>query len=75
MGNEGLREVVPGCLQCPDRVLCLKEALNTQDGLDMQAKKLDRLANNGLIGRLNRWSQKKEIHRLMKKQKKKRKSG
>ena len=75
MGNKGLREVVPGCVQCPDRVLCLKEALNTQDGLEMQAKKLDRLANNGLIGRLNRWSQKKEIHRLMKKQKKKRKSG
>jgi len=73
VGENGLREVVPECFQCPDRISCLKEALSTKEGLEMRAENLDRAGDSGMIGRLKRWSQKKELSRLMEEQKKKKK--
>lgn len=67
VGERGLREIVPECFHCHERTSCLKFALSTEEGLEMRAEILDRTAAGGLIGRLNRWSQKKEISRLMKK--------
>lgn len=73
IGPEGLREIVTECFQCPERVPCLKAALSTREGIEMKAEMLDRHAANGFINRLRRWSQKKELSRLMKKERKKRK--
>ena len=72
-GDGGLREIPPGCLQCPERTPCLKAALCTKEGLEMKAEILERAAATGMVGRLQRWSQKKELHRLMKEQEKKKK--
>ncbi len=70
LGDRGLREVPPECMACPDRVQCLRRALKTKEGLEMRSEKLDRAESSGMIGRLRRWSQKKELSRLMKEREK-----
>ena len=67
VGERGLREIVPECFHCHERTSCLKSALSTEEGLEMRAEILDRNVPGGLIGRLHLWSQKKELSRLMKK--------
>lgn len=71
VGERGLREVVPECFQCTDRTQCLKAALTTKEGIKMREGIIDRAAARGLMGRLQRWSQKKELSRLAKEEKKK----
>jgi len=66
LGQKGFREIVPVCFDCPERIPCLKAALTTKEGLEMKADTLKRAEASGLIGRLQRWSQKKELSRLMK---------
>lgn len=71
VGERGLREIVPSCFQCAERTPCLKAALSTRDGLEMRGKIIERSEFGGLIGRLQRWSQKKDLSRLMKMENKK----
>ncbi len=73
VGSNALREITPECFHCPERTSCLKSALYTEEGLNMRGEILDRAATSGLIGRLQLWSQKKELSRLMKKGKEKNK--
>ena len=71
VGNNELREITPECFHCHERTACLKSALCTEEGLKMRGEILDRAATSGVIGRLQMWSQKKELSRLMKKEKEK----
>lgn len=73
MGEKGLREVVPECFECPERVLCLRTALSTKEGLELREEIVDRAAGTGMASRLQRWSQKKTLSRLLKEEKKRRK--
>lgn len=66
VSDSGLREVPSSCFECPDRVRCLQQALKTREGLKMQVERLDRAEASGMIGRLKRWSRKKELSRRMK---------
>ena len=66
--EKGLREVPPECFLCPDRVECMRAALKTKEGLEMRAENLDRTEAKGMLGRLQRWSGKKEFNRLIKEQ-------
>jgi len=66
MGREGLREVVPDCFECPHRKECLQAALLTEEGFELRSRVLDRSSAGGLVGRLRRWSEKKELSRLKK---------
>ena len=75
MGSEGLREIADECRPCQEKVLCLKQAVSTREGIQMRESVLDRAAMGGLVGRLSRWSQKKELNRLKKQEKKKRKKS
>jgi hypothetical protein len=65
MGKEGLREIVPGCFECPDRKACLQKALTTREGLAFKNELLDRAPAKGLAGRFRRWSEKKQLSRQM----------
>lgn len=67
MGKKGLREIVPECFNCPDRKACLQAALTTKEGLLLRSEILDRAPANGLSGKLIRWSEKKQLSRLIKK--------
>jgi hypothetical protein len=66
MGDQGLREIVPACFDCPDRMDCLKASLNTEEGLEFKSGIIDRSPVRGLIGRLKRWSDKKELSMRLK---------
>jgi hypothetical protein len=70
-GEQGLRQVPPACFECPDRVSCLKEAINTREGFEMRTQLLERAEQGGLIGALQRWSQKKHLSRRIREGKKK----
>ncbi|MDB9823193.1 hypothetical protein OAC89_05790 [Deltaproteobacteria bacterium] len=70
LGDKGLREIVPECFDCSDRILCLKEALKTKEGVDMRVGILDRIPASGLVGKIRRWSQKKDLNRLVEEEKK-----
>jgi hypothetical protein len=63
-GKEGLREVPPDCFNCPDRLPCLKAAINTRDGCEMRSDNLRKFPARGFLDRFKRWSQKKELSRL-----------
>ena len=70
VSERGMREVVAECFQCPEKVPCLKKALASVEGLKMRGEILDRTPATGVIGRLKRWSQRKELSRLMDEKKK-----
>jgi hypothetical protein len=73
MGPGGLREVPEGCLNCSDRTACLREALQTPEGFAVRGEVLDRQGPRGVVGRLRRWSHRKELdRRIQEKQGKKR---
>ena len=63
-GKEGLREVPPDCFKCPDRLPCLKIAINTKEGCEMRSDNLKKIPPRGFLDRVKRWSQKKELSRL-----------
>jgi len=44
----------------------LETALATKEGLELRNEILDRTPAMGFLGRLTRWSEKKELSRLMK---------
>ncbi|MBW2343752.1 MAG: hypothetical protein JRF53_07010 [Deltaproteobacteria bacterium] len=73
MGKEGLREIVPGCFDCPHKKACLQAALDTKEGIEFRGEVLDRTPAGGLAGRLRRWSDKKQLSRLMQQEETKRK--
>lgn len=75
LGDEGLREITPGCFQCPERTPCLKAALHTKEGIQMRVEILERAESKGLVNRLQRWSQKKALHRRAKEGKKRNNDG
>lgn len=66
MGKEGLREVREECFECPHKTPCLRAALQTKEGLEMRSERLQGIREGGLLGRLRRWSRKKELARLIK---------
>ena len=70
-GKEGLRVVPPDCFECPDRLSCLKTAINTKEGFEMRSDNLQKIPARGFLSRLKRWSQKKELSRLADKKRKK----
>jgi len=70
VGDKGLREIVPECFHCPERLTCLKAALSTNEGLEMRVEILDRASDSGMIGKLRRWSQKKALSRRINQAKK-----
>lgn len=69
MGKEGLREIIPACFDCPDRIECLQSALKTEQGLVFRSEIIDRAPASGLVGRLKRWSDKKDLSRRLKQKK------
>ncbi len=69
MGKEGLREIVQACFDCQDRKGCLQYALKTEQGLVFRSKIIDRAPAKGLVARLKRWSDKKDLSRRLKQEK------
>ena len=71
VGKEGLREVPRDCFECEERLPCLKKALDTKEGYKMRSDNLEKMPPEGILGRVKRWSQKKELNRLAREKDKK----
>jgi len=69
MGKDGLREIVPSCFDCIDRKTCLQAAMATKKGLVFRNELIARAPVVGVAARIRRWSEKKEISRLLKQKK------
>jgi hypothetical protein len=64
LGKEGVREVPPGCMGCEQKVACMKAALASEEGIRFREERIEFTEKSGMIGRLERWSRKKELSRL-----------
>ena len=71
VSKRGIREIVPECFDCTERFSCLKQAITTEDGLKMRADILERAPAEGILGRIKRWSRKKELSRMIEMERKK----
>lgn len=65
--SDGLRVTPIACLQCIHKTECLRAAMQRKKGLHVREEMIDRAYRSGVVGFLNRWSQKKAIHRLKRK--------
>ncbi len=65
-GPDGLRHSPESCLACPSRVDCLRQAMQSEGGLQVQEKNLDKAYAAGLVGFWSRWSRKKSLHQQRK---------
>lgn len=65
-GKRGFRETPEDCLLCPYKTACLKTVLEGINGLKVKEEMLDRAYACGKIGFFERWSQKKELKRMLK---------
>ena len=66
MGKEGLRVVPERCFKCMERIACLKAALASPEGIEMQWGMIERDPEKGWKGRLRRWSKRKALSRRRK---------
>ena len=63
MGEDGLRHSPETCLECQHKTDCLRTGLKGKAGLKVHAEHVDRSYDSGMIGFVERWSQKKAIDR------------
>lgn len=65
MGADGLRHTPANCVKCPVKTDCLRAAMGKKQGLKVYKEKVDRAYRSGVMGFLERWAKRKEIHRKM----------
>jgi hypothetical protein len=63
MGEDGLRHSPETCLRCLHKTDCLRTGLKGEAGLKVHEEHVDRSYDSGMIGFVERWSQKKAIGR------------
>lgn len=71
MAEDGLRQSPESCMACRHKTECLRAAMKSRGGLEMQEDKVDKAYASGRLGFMERWSKKKEIQRKMKDSEKK----
>ncbi len=67
-GEEGMRTSPEVCFSCLFKTDCLKQAMNSRDGLKILEENIDRAYESGIISFIERWSKKKLIHRKIKRE-------
>lgn len=65
--EDGFRVSPIECLQCVHKTECLKRAMGETRGFSVREEMIDRAYRGGVIGFFQRWSQKKDIHRMKQK--------
>ena len=63
--SDGLRHTPDICLACPSKTECLRAAMKKKQGLKVHAEKIDRAYHSGVMGFLERWAKRKELHRKL----------
>ena len=67
MGENGLRNTPEPCMVCLHKTMCLKAAMTGKAGLQVREEKVDRAYASGMIGFIERWSNRKDLQRRKKK--------
>ena len=65
--ESGFRTSPQKCMECVHKVDCLRSAMESEGGLKVREDQVDRAYGSGMIGFLERWSQKKNLQRKRKK--------
>ncbi len=64
MTENGLRQTPEDCYyHCPVKTRCLKRAMGTDKGVQVEEELIERSTQAGLMNFFERWSRKKQIHR------------
>ena len=66
MGEKGFRETPESCFPCIYKTKCLRAAMDKSGGLKIREENVDKAYEAGMIGFLERWSQKKDLKRRIK---------
>jgi len=66
MGENELRHTPESCMACFYKTKCLREAMAGKSGLRVREEKVDRAYASGMIGFIERWSNRKDLHRRKK---------
>lgn len=70
MTQSGLRETPEDCFfHCPVKTRCLKQAMATKDGVQVEEEIIERSTKAGAMTFFERWSRKKQAHRKLRKKK------
>ncbi len=69
-GENGLRNSPESCLECSHKTACLRSAIESDKGLKVREEHIDRAYTSGTLSFLERWSQKKVLHRRLKEKEK-----
>ncbi len=62
---DGLRHTPDVCLACASKTECLRAAMKKKQGLKVYSEKIDRAYRSGVMGFLERWAKRKELHRKL----------
>jgi hypothetical protein len=66
MTENGLRQTPEDCYShCPVKTRCLKRAMGTDKGVQVEEELIERSTQAGLMNFFERWSRKKQIHRKL----------
>jgi hypothetical protein len=68
LGEDGLRATPAICMDCPHKTACLRRAMGAKEGAAVKEELVDRAYKAGMLGFMQRWSKKKELHRRRKKE-------
>lgn len=63
---DGLRKTPDACFPCVFKTECLRTAMGSAGGLNVQEECVDRAYGSGMMKFFERWSRKKEIDRWKK---------
>ncbi len=68
MTDKGLRQTPDECFfHCPVKTRCLKAAMASRQGIQVEKEVIERSDNAGLMNFYERWSRKKQVHRRLNK--------
>jgi hypothetical protein len=66
MGENDLRTTPERCMACAYKTECLRAAMSAEKGNRVREEMVDRAYTSGMIGFLQRWSEKKRLHQKRK---------
>lgn len=68
--ENGLRQTPDDCYYfCPVKTKCLKKAMATKDGVQVEEEIIKRETKSGAMSFLERWSRRKQMHKKLNKPK------
>jgi len=62
LGGDGLRHTPESCMPCVCKTQCLRDAMQTADGISVREEVVDRAYHGGTMRFFERWLRKKTLY-------------